>query len=67
MVAGFWLILGASSALMGAAAGGVLFLLGLSYHLTNGLRYLKNERLANLLVVGLAIFILCSFFNLIPW
>lgn len=67
MVAGFWLILGASSALMGAAAGGVLFVLGLSYHLTNGLRYLKNERLANLLVVGLAIFILCSFFNLIPW
>ena len=67
MVAGFWLILGASSALMGAAAGGVLFVLGLSYHLTNGLRYLKNERLANLLVVGLTIFILCSFFNLIPW
>ena len=67
MVAGFWLILGASSALMGATAGGALFVLGLSYHLTNGLRYLKNERLANLLVVGLAIFILCSFFNLIPW
>jgi hypothetical protein len=43
-----------------------LFFLGLSYHLTNGLRYLKNERLANLLMVGLAIFIVCSYFNLIP-
>jgi hypothetical protein len=67
MVAGFWLVLGAATALYGAASGGVLFFLGLSYHLTNGLRYLKNERLADLLVAGLAIFILCSYFNLIPW
>ena len=44
-----------------------LFFLGLSFHLTNGLRHLKNERLANLLVVGLTIFILSSYFNLIPW
>ena len=67
MVAGFWLVLGAAAALYGAASGGVLFFLGLSYHLTNGLRYLKNERLADLLVAGLTIFILCSYFNLIPW
>lgn len=67
MVAGFWLVIGAIAALLGAVSGGVLFFLGLSFHLTNGLRYLKNERLANLLVVGLTIFILSSYFNLIPW
>ncbi|MDC0614494.1 hypothetical protein OAP05_01225 [Schleiferiaceae bacterium] len=67
MVAGFWLVMGAAVAVFGSVAGGVLFFLGLSYHLTNGLRYLKNERLANLLVVGLTIFILSSYFNLIPW
>ena len=67
MVAGFWLVLGAIAALIGTVSGGVLFFLGLSFHLTNGLRYLKNERLANLLVVGLTIFILSSYFNLIPW
>ncbi len=66
-VAGFWLAMGASAAVLGSVAGGVLFFLGLSYHLTNGLRYLKNERLANLIVAALAIFILCSYFNLIPW
>ncbi|CAI8155348.1 MAG: Uncharacterised protein [Flavobacteriales bacterium UBA4585] len=67
VVAGFWLVIGAIAALLGAVSGGVLFFLGLSFHLTNGLRYLKNERLANLLVVGLTIFILSSYFNLIPW
>jgi hypothetical protein len=67
MVAGFWLVLGAVAALIGAVSGGILFFLGLSFHLTNGLRYLKNERLANLLVAGLIIFILSSYFNLIPW
>ena len=67
MVAGFWLVLGTAAALIGNVAGGVLFFLGLSFHLTNGLRYLKNERLANLLAVGLTIFILSSYFNLIPW
>lgn len=67
MVAGFWLVIGAIAALLGAVSGGVLFFLGLSFHLTNGLRYLKNERLANLLVVALTIFILSSYFNLIPW
>ena len=67
MVAGFWLVLGAVAALIGAVSGGVLFFLGLSFHLTNGLRYLKNERLANLLVAVLIIFILNSYFNLIPW
>jgi hypothetical protein len=66
MVAGCWLFLGGASAVLGITSGGVLFFLGLSYHLTNGLRYLKNERLANLLMVGLAIFIVCSYFNLIP-
>ena len=67
VVAGFWLVIGAIAALLGAVSGGILFFLGLSFHLTNGLRYLKNERLANLLVVGLTIFILSSYFNLIPW
>ena len=67
VVAGFWLVIGAIAALLGAVSGGVLFFLGLSFHLTNGLRYLKNERLANLLVAGLIIFILSSYFNLIPW
>ena len=67
MVAGFWLVLGAVAALIGAVSGGILFFLGLSFNLTNGLRYLKNERLANLLVAGLIIFILSSYFNLIPW
>ena len=66
-VAGFWLVLGEAAAIFGSVAGGVLFFLGLSYHLTNGLRYLKNERLANLIVAALVIFILCSYFNLIPW
>ena len=66
-VAGFWLVLGAAAAVFGSVVGGVLFFLGLSYHLTNGLRYLKNERLANLIVAALVIFILCSYFNLIPW
>ena len=67
VVAGFWLVIGAIAALLGAVSGGVLFFLGLSFHLTNGLRHLKNERLANLLVVGLSIFILSTYFNLILW
>lgn len=67
MVAGLWLVLGAVAALIGTVSGGVLLFLGLSFHLTNGLRHLKNERLANLLVVGLSIFILSTYFNLILW
>jgi dipeptide/tripeptide permease len=50
---------------MGAEFAFALMFLGLSYHLTNALRYLKRERLGEALLWLVVIFVLITHFDLI--
>lgn len=66
LVAGLWMIGGAAMAwTMHSAFATVLLYLGLSYHLTNALRYLKRERLGEALLWVVLIFVLVTHFDLI--
>jgi len=66
IVAGLWIIGGAVLAwTMHSEFAFALMFLGLSYHLTNALRYLKRERLGEALLWLVVIFVLITHFDLI--
>jgi len=39
----------------------------LSYHLANGLRYFKRDRLSEALFLLVLTFVLISYYDVIPW
>ncbi len=66
LVAGLWMIAGAALAwTMHSDFALVLLYLGLSYHLTNALRYLKRGRVGEALLWVVLIFVLVTHFDLI--
>lgn len=51
----------------GSYFGTAICILGLSYHLANGLRYFKRNRLAEALFILALTFALISYYDVIPW
>lgn len=52
---------------LGSYFGAAICILGLSYHLANGLRYFKRNRLAEALFILVLTFVLISYYDVIPW
>jgi hypothetical protein len=52
---------------LGSYFGTAICILGLSYHLANGLRYFKRNRLAEALFLLVLTFVLISHYDVIPW
>lgn len=68
IVAGLFVAIGGSLGWwLGSYFGVAICILGLSYHLANGLRYFKRKVLAEVLFVLVLTFVLVSQFDLIPW
>lgn len=52
---------------LGSYFGTAICILGLSYHLANGLRYFKRNRLAEALFILVLTFVIVSYYDVIPW
>ncbi len=52
---------------LGSYFGTAICILGLSYHLANGLRYFKRDRLSEALFFLVLTFVLISHYDVIPW
>ena len=52
---------------LGSYFGAAICILGLSYHLANGLRYFKRNRLAEALFILVLTFVIVSYYDVIPW
>lgn len=52
---------------LGSYFGTAICILGLSYHLANGLRYFKRDRLSEALFLLVLTFVLISYYDVIPW
>jgi MFS family permease len=52
---------------LGSYFGTAICILGLSYHVANGLRYFKRDRLSEALFLLVLTFVLISYYDVIPW
>ena len=68
LIVGLWIVLGGICGWWyQSTIGTVICVLGMSYHLANGIRYFRRGRTAETLFLFILAFVMVSYFDLIKW